>query len=26
VFGHLQETRTKQDGPPPVLVRTGGKA
>jgi sortase A len=26
VFGHLTETRTKADGPPAALVRTGGKA
>lgn len=26
VFGHLTETRSKADGPPAALVRTGGKA
>jgi sortase A len=26
VFGHLTETRSKAEGPPDVLVRTGGKA
>jgi sortase A len=26
VFGHLTETRSKTDGPPDALVRTGGKA
>jgi sortase A len=26
VFGHLEESRSKQDGPPDALLRTGGKA
>jgi sortase A len=26
VFGHLTETRSKAEGPPDVLVRTGGTA
>jgi sortase A len=26
VFGHLTETRSKADGPPPALVRSGGDA
>ena len=26
LFGHLVTTRAKTDGPPPLLVRTGGNA
>jgi sortase A len=26
VFGHLEESRSKKDGPPDALLRTGGKA